>query len=120
MPFCAPKKYWDLYNRYKPSIPVAADQPPGWPDWVMGDKEPAQYYWQHSYDKVWHPTYEQKKELLHGHYAAMSYWAAQIGRLVDTREQHGLRENNNSGVTTDHGLTDGHHGYFGERNMWDK
>ena len=43
LPFCAPKKYWDLYDRDRLSVPGAADQPPWSPDWVMGDKEPAQY-----------------------------------------------------------------------------
>jgi arylsulfatase A-like enzyme len=119
LPFCAPRKYWDLYDRNSLSIPGAADQPPGSPDWIMGDKEPAQYYWQHSYDKVWHPTYEQQKELLHGHYAAMSYWDAQIGRLIDALERKELRENTIIVVTTDHGFADGQHGYFGKHNMWE-
>jgi iduronate 2-sulfatase len=119
LPFCAPKKYWELYNRESLSIPGAADQPPGSPDWIRGDKEPAQYYWQHSYDKVWHPTYEQQKELLHGHYAAMSFWDAQIGRLVDALERTGQRDNTIIVVTTDHGFSDGQHGYFGKHNMWE-
>jgi arylsulfatase A-like enzyme len=119
LPFCAPKKYWNLYHRDLLSILGAADQPPGSPDWVMGDREPAQYYWQHSYDEVWHPTYEQQKELLHGHYAAISYWDAQIGRLIDTLERTGLRDNTIVVVTTDHGFNDGQHGYFGKHNMWE-
>lgn len=118
LPFCAPKQYWDLYRREQLSIPGAADQPPGSPDWIMGDREPAQYYWQHGYDRVWQPTCEQQKELLHGHYAAMSYWDAQIGRLLDALERRGLHENTIIVVTTDHGFADGQHGYFGKHNMW--
>jgi arylsulfatase A-like enzyme len=119
LPFSAPKKYWDLYDRDRLSVPGAADQPPWSPDWVMGDKEPAQYYWQHSYDRVWHPTHDQQKELLHGHYAAMSYWDAQIGRLLAALDQAGLREQTIVVVTTDHGFSDGQHGYFGKHNMWE-
>ena len=95
------------------------DQPPGSPDWIRGDKEPAQYYWQHSYDKVWHPTFDQQKELVHGHYASMSYWDAQIGKLIQALERKGLRENTIIVITTDHGFTDGQHGYFGKHNMWE-
>jgi len=119
LPFCAPRKYWDLYDRDQLSIPGAADQPPGSLPWVMGDKEPAQYYWQHSYDRVWHPGHEEEKELLHGHYAAMSYWDAQIGRLLDTLDSKGLREETVVVVTTDHGFSDGQHGYWGKHNMWE-
>ena len=96
-----------------------ADMPAGSPAWIMGDKEPAQYYWQHSYDRVWHPTYAQELELLHGHYAAMSYWDAQVGRLLDVLERKGLREETIVVVTTDHGFSDGQHGYWGKHNMWD-
>ncbi|MBW7885913.1 MAG: sulfatase, partial [Caldilineaceae bacterium] len=118
LPFCAPKRYWDLYNREELSIPGAADQPAGSPPWVIGDKEPAQYYWQHSYDRPWHPTYAQEKELLHGHYAAMSYWDAQVGRLIDALERRGLKEDTIVVVTTDHGFSDGQHGYWGKHNLW--
>ncbi|QHI70158.1 sulfatase [Tichowtungia aerotolerans] len=118
-PWCAPKKYWDLYNREKLTIPGAADQPPGTPTWGMGDKEPAQYYWQHSYDQVWHPTYEQEKEMMHGHYACISFYDAQVGRLVDAIEKKGLRDDTIIVVTTDHGFTIGEHGYWGKHNMWE-
>ena len=91
----------------------------GSPAWIMGDKEPAQYYWQHSYDRVWHPTYAQELELLHGHYAAMSYWDAQVGRLLNVLERKGLREDTIVVITTDHGFSDGQHGYWGKHNMWD-
>jgi len=114
LPFCVPKKYWDLYDRDRLSIPGAADQPPWSPDWVRGDKEPAQYYWQHSYDQVWHPTYDQQKELLHGHYAAMSYWDAQIGRLLEALDQYGLRQQTIIVITTDHGFYFGEHEFFGK------
>jgi arylsulfatase A-like enzyme len=118
-PWCAPKKYWDLYDREKLTLPGAADQPPGTPEWAMGDKEPAQHYWQHSYDKVWHPSYEQEKEMLHGHYACISFWDAQIGRLIEAIEKKGIREDTIIVVTTDHGFTTGEHGYWGKHNMWE-
>jgi iduronate 2-sulfatase len=118
-PWCAPKKYWDLYDRDQLTIPGAADQPPGTPSWVMGDKEPAQHYWQLSYDKVWHPSYEQEKEMLHGHYACISFYDAQIGRLVEAIEKKGIRDDTIIVVTTDHGFTTGEHGYWGKHNMWE-
>lgn len=118
-PWCAPKKYWDLYDREKLTIPGAADQPPGTPDWVMGDKEPAQFYWQNSYDKVWHPSYEEEKEMLHGHYACISFYDAQIGRLVDALKEQDLYNDTIIVVTTDHGFTIGEHGYWGKHNMWE-
>ncbi len=118
-PWCAPKKYWDLYDREKLTLPGAADQPPGTPDWTMGDKEPAQYYWTHGYDKVWHPDYEEEKEMLHGHYACISFYDAQVGRLVEAIEKKGLREDTIIVVTTDHGFTIGEHGYWGKHNMWE-
>ncbi|MGE4488526.1 MAG: sulfatase [Kiritimatiellales bacterium] len=118
-PWCAPKEYWELYDRDRLTIPGAADQPPGTPDWVMGDKEPAQYYWQHSYDKVWHPDYEEEKEMLHGHYATISFYDAQVGRLVEALKKAGRYDDTIIVVTTDHGFTIGEHGYWGKHNMWE-
>lgn len=120
LPFCSPRRHWNLYDRDALQLPTAAAPPPGTPDWVPGDKEAAQYYWQHSYDRDWHPSEAQTRELIHGHYAAMSYFDAQVGRLLDALDARGLRQRTIVVVTADHGFTDGQHGYFGKHNLWDE
>ncbi len=120
LPFCSPKRYWDLYKRGSLQLPAADAPPPGTPAWVPGDKEAAQYYWQHSYDRAWLPTDDQKRELIHGHYAAMSYFDAQVGRILQALDTRGLRDRTIIVITTDHGFTDGQHGYFGKHNLWDQ
>ena len=119
LPWCAPKKYFDLYNRDRLQLPPNQNNPGGSPDWSQGDIEATSYYTTTDYEQPWAPDEAQKKELLHGHLAAASYWDAQVGRLMQAIEDNGLLDSTVIVLTSDHGFHTGQHGYFGKHNLWD-
>jgi arylsulfatase A-like enzyme len=118
-PFMAPKKYWDLYDRSALRLPKNLEVPEGSPEWASGDSEPAQYYTQDGYTKPWRANREQSLELLHGRYAAISYFDAQVGRLLEELQRRDLYNDTLIVVTSDHGFHEGEHGYWGKHNLWD-
>ena len=117
LPFNAPKKYWDLYDRA--SLPLAQNQfpPEGSPEFaVHGDQELRSY--DDCHDLPW-PTEEpwdeaRQRELLHGYHASVSYIDAQVGRLLDELDRLGIRENTIVVLWGDHGWK------LGEHNGWCK
>ena len=100
-------------------LPENLQVPEGSPEWIEGDSEPAQYYTQNGYEKPWRATREESLELLHGHYATISYTDAQVYKLIEVLKQRGFYENTIIVLTSDHGFSDGEHGYWGKHNMWD-
>ena len=111
LPFCAPKKYWDLYNpeefdlapfqerpedapRYAPQYGIELSQYAGVPRWPI-------------------PPDLQRK-LIHGYYAALSYADAQIGKVLNELQQLGLAENTVVLLWGDHGY------HLGDHGMWCK
>ena len=117
LPFNAPKKYWDLYDR--DSIPLAANQkiPEHMPEYAMNRGNELR-----SYDDMKDlplpeggPFDEHKQRLLkHGYYASVSYVDAQIGRLVEGLKKLGLYDNTIIVIWGDHGWK------LGEHNAWCK
>jgi iduronate 2-sulfatase len=117
LPFNAPKKYWDLYQRDQ--IPLAKNQYPpkdSPPYAVHGDVELRSYIDCHDLplpeEAPW--DVERQRELLHGYYASISYVDTQVGRLMDALERLGLADNTVVVLWGDHGWK------LGEHNGWCK
>jgi len=120
LPFWAPQKYWDLYDRRRLSLPAFRDLPAGSPAWAMGDSEPAQYYTTHGYEKPWRANEDQSLELLHGRYAVLSYFDALVGTLLSALKDTGKDSDTIVILTSDHGFHEGEHGYWGKHNLWER
>jgi iduronate 2-sulfatase len=119
LPWTAPRRDFDAYDPDRFVIP--ADTPPaGSPAWVVNDKEPTQYYTTTDYDEPWAATPEQARELMHGHYASITYLDRQVGRLLDALDQHNLVDRTLVVFTSDHGFHIGEHGYWGKHTTWDR
>jgi iduronate 2-sulfatase len=117
LPFNAPKKYWDLYDRA--SLPLADNPfpPEGSPAFaVHGDQELRSY--DDCHDLPWPAEQpwaeERQRELIHGYYASVSYTDAQVGRLLEALDRLGIRENTIVVLWGDHGWK------LGEHNGWCK
>ncbi len=121
LPFVAPKKYWDLYNRE--DMPIASFQ-------EHSKNGPLLAYHQsgelRNYIDI--PEFatlpadslriglklEKQKELIHGYYAAISYMDAQVGVLLNTLESLGTLDNTIIVLWGDHGW------HLGDHDLWHK
>lgn len=119
-PFRAPARDWDIYDRASLALPLYGEAPEGSPEWTAGDSEPSQFYTTDGYTKPWRADEAQARELLHGHYATISYTDRQIGRVLGALERANLTENTIVVITSDHGFHDGQHGYWGKHNLWEQ
>ncbi|HET8828610.1 MAG TPA: sulfatase [Pelobium sp.] len=118
LPFVAPKKYWDMYNRDK--IELASWQKPsidgpqiayhtsgelrGYTDIKALSKE----------NEPLNLSSDKQKELIHGYYATISYVDALIGNLLAELNSSGLAKNTIVVFWGDHGW------HFGDHNLWNK
>jgi len=119
LPFCSPRKYWELYDRPSLRLPENREPPADRPEWAEGDSEAVQYYTQNGYEQPWRADEQQSLELLHGRYAAISYIDALVERILAALRSRGLFDNTLVVLTSDHGFHDGEHGYWGKHNLWD-
>ncbi|CAA6678070.1 MULTISPECIES: sulfatase [unclassified Lentimonas] len=110
LPFVAPKKYWDLYQRSDINLAAFRDAPKGAPE-----------YARHSWGELRNYTDvarkgdlddEQQRQLIHGYYASVSYVDAQIGKVLAELKRTGLDENTIVLLWGDHGWHLGDHGLW--------
>ena len=114
LPFNAPKKYWDLYDREK--IPLAANNYPPQNSNIKYclNKSPevtTHYPWPDGPGVV---SSERAKDLKHGYYACVSYIDAQIGIVLEELKKQNLDKNTIVLLWSDHGWHLGEHGIFGK------
>lgn len=107
LPFVAPKKYWDLYDRSQIEVPSMAP-PENAPDLAMMNWGELR-----SYADI--PTEgdlseAQARELIHGYYACVSYVDALVGKVIGGLKELGLYENTIIVLWGDHGWKLGDYG----------
>ena len=112
LPFSAPKKYWDLYDRDKIPMPRPGGHPEGAPELAVRSWNELETYRDVPLEG---PIPEEKiRQLRHGYYACVSYIDGQIGRLLDELERTGLASNTVIALWGDHGFN------LGEQGLWTK
>lgn len=112
LPYNAPKKYWDLYNRSSlPKIryPSAVDGVPGIA--YVKSNEARSYT---DVPKAGIIPEGKKQELRHGYLAAISYLDAQVGKILNELDRLDLTKNTTVLFVSDHGYHAGEHGQFGK------
>lgn len=111
LPFCAPKKYWDLYDPAKLPMPPTKTAPEGIPPYAM--KAPHGELNQYKPIPQKPPlTKDVTRTLIHGYYASMSYVDAQIGRVLDELKRLDLEKDTIIVLWGDHGYHLGDHGVW--------
>jgi arylsulfatase A-like enzyme len=114
LPFNAPKKYWDLYDRDK--IPLAENNfiPENLDNIYSINRSPevtTHYPWPDGPGIV---SQESAKTLKHGYYACVSYIDALIGKLLHELDRLDLSKNTIVILWSDHGWHLGEHTMFGK------
>lgn len=110
LPFCAPKKYWDLHDRAKFPLAQATTPPAGAPAYAPTNSGELRNYAGVPASGPLSP--DQQRELIHGYYAATSYMDAQVGRVLDELDRTGLAQNTIVVLWGDHGWHLGDHGQW--------
>lgn len=111
LPFVAPRKYWDMYDR--DSIQVAENVvPPAGAPYALGDA--AEFYTYTDVPDSRPIPNEYARLARHGYYACVSYVDAQVGRVLDELERLKLDRNTIVVLVGDHGFKLGEHGSWGK------
>jgi iduronate 2-sulfatase len=114
LPFNAPKKYWDLYDR--DAIPMAENNfmPKNLDNIYSINRSPevtTHYPWPDGPGIV---TQESAKSLKHGYYACVTYIDALIGKVLNELDRLDLSKNTIVVLWSDHGWHLGEHTMFGK------
>ncbi|WP_103191660.1 sulfatase [Formosa algae] len=123
LPFNAPKKYWDMYNREDIKLADNQFQPKDSPYYaVHGDAELRGYIdakknLPYPKDEPWDE--DKQRELKHAYYACVSYIDAQIGRIMDELDRLGLKDNTIVVLWGDHGWKLGEHNGWGKQTNYE-
>ena len=112
LPFNAPGKYWDLYDRSKIKVPSRDKVADGlsYDGSTWGELK--------NYSDIDPKTKvlndEKTRELIHGYRASVSFMDAQVGRVINALETTGLAQNTIIVLWGDHGY------YLGDYGEWCK
>ena len=105
LPFVAPKKYWDLYDRNKLPTASVVFPPAGNTEYTLSPYKEIFDYGVHN------PIPEaQAREMVHGYLACISYVDTQIGKLLVGLKQQGLLDNTIVVIWGDNGFKLGDYG----------
>jgi iduronate 2-sulfatase len=112
LPFCAPKKYWDLYDPASFKLPELRIPPEGAPAYAPTNwGELRQYKDMPDSGPL---DDETARTLLHAYHAATSYMDAQLGKVLAALAETGLAKNTIIVLWGDHGW------HLGDHGMWCK
>ena len=109
LPFCAPRKYWDLYDPAELPVATIREYPQGAPRYAAKTELGELNQYKPVPEKL--PlSDEMERTLIHGYYAALSYMDSQLGRVLDELERLALDKNTIVVLWGDHGYHLGDHG----------
>lgn len=112
LPFCAPKRYWDLYDPAAFELAPVRALPDGAPPYAGQNSGELRQYRGVPEDGA--IPEDLQRTLIHGYYAATSYADAQIGRVLDELDRLGLAGDTIVVLWGDHGW------HLGDHGMWCK
>lgn len=107
LPFNAPKKYWDMYDRAKIKPADNAFLPKNCPSYAPTSWGELRNYY--GIPKKGPCSDDLARQLIHGYYACITYIDAQIGMVLDELDRLGLRKNTAIILWGDHGWKLGEH-----------
>ena len=118
LPFNAPSRYWNLYE--KEDLQRAE-----YPQMPENAPKRASHNWGELRKYADMPKAPQAmpdamaEQLIHGYYASISYVDAQIGKVLNTLQELGLKEDTLVFLIGDHGWSLGEHGLWAKHSPFD-
>lgn len=112
MPFYAPKRYWDLYQRERIQIVDSRERPVNAPDNLKGSREFHQYHLGDFNEQ----SEDFHRMMRHGYLACTSYTDKLVGDVLAELDRLGLAENTIVVLWGDHGWHLGEHEFWGKHN----
>ncbi len=112
LPFYAPKKYWDLYDREKIDLAENRQRPENAPKHLKGSGEFRSYHLA-DFDE---DSDEFHRMMRHGYLACTSYVDKLTGDVLAELDRLGLAENTIVILWGDHGFHLGEHNFWGKHN----
>ena len=120
LPFTAPQKYWDLYDKKDIKLATFQKKSVNGPNLAYHNSGEMRSYKAPGIDYV--ITNENlldledahQKDLIHGYYACTSFIDAQIGKILQTLKATGLDKNTIVVIWGDHGW------HLGDHSLWNK
>lgn len=112
LPFVAPKRYWDLYDRDMLELAEHHGGIENGSGYTMHGSDELRGY--EGIPKSGAISEELQLECLHGYYACISYVDALVGRVLDELDTLGLRGDTTIVLWGDHGF------HLSDHNMWGK
>jgi iduronate 2-sulfatase len=112
LPFCAPRKYWDLYEPDSFELPKLRRPPGDAPKFAPTNWAELRGY--RGIPKRGELPEELTRTLIHGYHASISYMDAQLGRVLDALDATGLDDKTIIVIWGDHGW------HLGDHGMWCK
>lgn len=116
LPFVAPKKYWDLYEREQFSMPDNRSIPPGYPDYARNRSAGELRSYSDIPRKGTPADFpdDLNRRLLHGYHACVSYLDRNVGLLLQALEESPAASNTVVILWSDHGWKLGDHSSWGK------
>ncbi|MBS1824837.1 MAG: sulfatase [Acidobacteria bacterium] len=112
LPFTAPSKYWDLFDRRE--LPLAANPDPARNAAGFAIPSYSELRSYADFPKEGPISEAKMREAMHGYYAATAFADACIGRVLDALGKLGLAGNTVIALWGDHGWHLGEHGHWGK------
>jgi arylsulfatase A-like enzyme len=117
LPFYAPRKYWDLYDRGRLKLADFQETPSGCNRSISLHES---FEMRDQYPQLDVPDAETEARILrHGYNACVSFVDAQIGKILAELDRQGLRENTIVMLWGDHGWHLGDYGIWGKHTCFD-
>ena len=112
LPFYAPKRYWNLYDREKIVLADNRQRPKGAPGALKGSGEFRSYHLAGMDEK----SDEFHAVMRHGYLACVSYVDKLVGDVLAELDKQGLADNTIVVLWGDHGFHLGEHEFWGKHN----
>ncbi|MEM8945739.1 MAG: sulfatase [Planctomycetota bacterium] len=119
LPFIAPKKYWDLYDRDLLKLAPFQEFPQGSPRQANVIPKSGELREYAGVPRTGPIPESLQRELLHGYAACISFIDAQVGILMQTLEDRGIADNTIICLWGDHGWHLGEHGHWGKSTTYE-